>query len=189
MSEVKPGSPAGERGVAMVVVLASLVVLALLAAALAQGVLVEVESERLVQQDQRAAYLAEAAVEHQIALLAQDRTAGRVQMTQLASPAMASGAEHRYQVQRLRCLPHLSVECTPQDSPGERRCQAASPQCGWGIEATGEIAVDGNVVQARTLCVEAVLQYPSSGQALPVKVWRWLRAAGSTCRIPEWDLP
>jgi len=141
-----------EEGVALPVTLFVLVILALLVAALAGTTLGELESERLVDWDRRALYLAEAGVEHQIFSLKVDKDAPAVGTVSMGG----SPLEGRYVVS-LTCLPFLSAggSCSRPESRT------------WLITSRGELWQDGTRVHVRT--VEAVVEIRYCGGAANFK--------------------
>ena len=143
----------GQDGLAMPVTLFALAVLALLTAALAGTTTAELESERLVDWDRRALYLAEAGLEHQIFALKQDKDSGDVGTVSMGG----SPLEGRYHVIR-QCVDLASAGSTCRDNRESRT---------WRITSRGELWQGATLVHTRT--VEALVEIRYCGGADNVK--------------------
>lgn len=143
----------GQDGLALPVTLFALAVLALLTAALAGTTTAELESERLVDWDRRALYLAEAGLEHQIFALKQNKDAGDVGTVSMGGSAL----EGRYNVIR-QCVTLASAGGTCTDNRESRT---------WRITSRGELWQGATLVHTRT--VEALVEIRYCGGADNVK--------------------
>lgn len=140
-------------------------ILALIAGGIAQVVVADLEMGHLTRWDAVALYLAQAALEHQVYLLKEDKDAAAVPYTQYPVTADQRG----WYATSLTCL----LNCSGTPAPSARR---------WCVLATGEIRrynpdATFSVLHSRTIRAEVDITYggasPLYGTPLKVTVLRW----------------
>ena len=142
------GCARDERGIALPLAVVAILILAGLVMLLAQMTANELDIDRYTRGDVRAQYLAQAAIEHQIYLLKENKDALAVGLTNL--PANANG-ETRYRVTGLACL----LNCTANRE--SRR---------WRIVGQGQVRrrnPDGSFTLLQTRQIRTLVEIAYSG--------------------------
>lgn len=150
-----------ERGVALMLALVVILILAVIVLAIANMTTGEVEIQRLTAWDTTAQYLAQAGVEHQIYLLKGNINAGAVPDTNWpVLPGETAGFGTRWYRTSLTCL----LNCS--GTPSSRR---------WSIDAFGEIRLYSGTwttLQQRTIRAQVDITY-SGTTPTSVTLLRW----------------
>lgn len=160
----------GEEGFALVLAIVVTLMLALVAAGIAQVILADQDMGRLTRWDATALYLAGAAIEHQIYLWKGNKDAGAIPATNYPITA-----DQRF---------WYSTSLTSPDGC-LLNCAGNVSSRRWRVRATGEVrqyAPDSTwtVLQSRTLLAEVDITYtgtsPTYGTPLEVTIRRWEEA-------------
>jgi type II secretory pathway component PulK len=138
-----------ERGVAMILALVIVLILAALMLGLADTTTSEIGITRATDWDVRALYLAEAGIEHQIYALKANKNAGALGPVNYP---VTPGQEYWYST-TLTCLLHCGVNWETQR---------------WQIVSTGQVRLPGSstVLQQRSLRAVVEIRYGGSGATL-----------------------
>ena len=149
-----------ERGVALMIALVVILVLAVIVLSIANITTGEIEINRLTNWDTTAQYLAQAGVEHQIYLLKGNVNASAVPDTNSpVLPGETLGLGSRWYRTTLAC----QLNCS--GTPSSRR---------WSIDSFGEIRQPGTVttLQQRTIRAQVEITY-SGASPTAVTLLRW----------------
>jgi Tfp pilus assembly protein PilX len=138
-----------ERGVALILALVVVLILAALMLALANTTTSEVGIMQATDRDTRALYLAEAGIEHQIYALKANKNAGALGPVNYP---VTPGQEYWYST-TLTCVLHCGVNWETQR---------------WQIVSTGQVRLPGSstVLQTRSIRAVVEIRYGGSGANL-----------------------